>query len=197
MCFLPRRALNVSDCEIARAYKVAASGIEAIAFIVPRKVLLDADLRTHTHTYIQADSFQSDIYPLAPSSEPALTAGEFFSGKTAPPNLVSLGDGTIHTGTAPSVPPPSSPAAPLPTRTVSAPVPSTGQGHVAANPFGQGPDSHIRTTLDPSGGRAMVSPEVETESPFRSQSTSDVSHLPDPSYLKLMLMVFFRSAQES
>ena len=38
MCFLPRRGLNVSDCEIARAFKVAASSIEAIAFIVPRKV---------------------------------------------------------------------------------------------------------------------------------------------------------------
>lgn len=38
MCFLPRRALNVSDCEIARAYKVHASSIEPIAFIVPRRV---------------------------------------------------------------------------------------------------------------------------------------------------------------
>ena len=38
MYFLPRRALNVSECEIARAYKVAAGSIEAIAFIVPRKV---------------------------------------------------------------------------------------------------------------------------------------------------------------
>lgn len=38
MCFLPRRALSVSDCEIARAYKITASGIEPIAFIVPRKV---------------------------------------------------------------------------------------------------------------------------------------------------------------
>lgn len=43
MCFLPRRALNVSECEIARAYKVAASGIEAIAFIVPRKVRLSLE----------------------------------------------------------------------------------------------------------------------------------------------------------
>ena len=38
MCFLPRRGLSVSDCEIARAFKVAANSIEAIAFIVPRKV---------------------------------------------------------------------------------------------------------------------------------------------------------------
>jgi coronin-1B/1C/6 len=38
MCFLPRRALSVSDCEIARAYKIYGSSIEPIAFIVPRKV---------------------------------------------------------------------------------------------------------------------------------------------------------------
>lgn len=37
MCFLPRRALSVADCEIARAYKVYGSSIEPIAFIVPRK----------------------------------------------------------------------------------------------------------------------------------------------------------------
>lgn len=38
MCFLPRRALDVSECEIARAYKVSGTSIEPIAFIVPRKV---------------------------------------------------------------------------------------------------------------------------------------------------------------
>lgn len=38
MCFLPRRALSVSDCEIARAYKVYGATVEPIAFIVPRKV---------------------------------------------------------------------------------------------------------------------------------------------------------------
>ncbi|KJA22756.1 hypothetical protein HYPSUDRAFT_201850 [Hypholoma sublateritium FD-334 SS-4] len=86
MCFLPRRALNVADCEIARAYKVHGSSIEPIAFIVPRK----------------ADSFQSDIYPPAPSVEPSLTAAEFFNGKTAPLKLVGLGDGTVFSGPTPS-----------------------------------------------------------------------------------------------
>jgi coronin-1B/1C/6 len=38
MCFLPRRALNIRECEIARAYKISGSYIEPIAFIVPRKV---------------------------------------------------------------------------------------------------------------------------------------------------------------
>ncbi|KAI0676181.1 microtubule binding protein [Trametes maxima] len=105
MCFLPRRGLSVGDCEIARAYKVAATSIEAIAFIVPRK----------------SDSFQSDIYPPAPSAEPALSATEFFAGKTAPPKLVSLEDGAITTGAAP-LPVPA--ATPAPTKTTSAPPPA-------------------------------------------------------------------------
>lgn len=84
MCFLPRRALEVAECEIARAYKVSASAIEPIAFIVPRK----------------SDSFQSDIYPPVPSSEPCLTAGEFFSGKEPTLKLVSLEDGAVSTSTA-------------------------------------------------------------------------------------------------
>jgi len=84
MCFLPRRSLEVAECEIARAYKVTASAIEPIAFIVPRK----------------SDSFQSDIYPPAPSSEPSLTAGEFFSGKQPTLKLVSLENGAVSTSTA-------------------------------------------------------------------------------------------------
>ncbi len=55
MCFIPRRALSVSECEIARAYKVAGSVIEPIiAFIVPR----------------ESYQFQSDIYGDPPACSP-------------------------------------------------------------------------------------------------------------------------------
>ncbi|KAF8885078.1 hypothetical protein CPB84DRAFT_1850493 [Gymnopilus junonius] len=113
MCFLPRRALNVSDCEIARAYKVYGTTIEPIAFIVPRK----------------ADSFQSDIYPPAPSIEPSLSASEFFNGKVAPPKLVNLADGSTVAGpqrSAATSPPPAQSPPPIiqPTRTFSASAPS-------------------------------------------------------------------------
>ncbi|KAG6891135.1 hypothetical protein C0992_010430 [Termitomyces sp. T32_za158] len=101
MCFLPRRALNVGECEIARAYKVQSSSIEPIAFIVPRK----------------ADSFQSDIFPPAPSSEPSLSASEFFSGKYAPRNVVDLSSGTNFASSAPLL------TVPTATPTVSAPPP--------------------------------------------------------------------------
>ncbi|TFK37458.1 microtubule binding protein [Crucibulum laeve] len=113
MCFLPRRALSVSDCEIARAYKVHGSSIEPIAFIVPRR----------------ADSFQSDIYPPAPSSEPSLNASEFFNGKTAPQKLVDLSSGNVFASSAApaSVPLPATPAAaaapPTPVSAAPAPTP--------------------------------------------------------------------------
>ncbi|OBZ74065.1 Coronin-like protein crn1 [Grifola frondosa] len=148
MCFLPRRALSVSDCEIARAYKVAASSIEAIAFIVPRK----------------ADSFQSDIFPPAPSIEPALTAAEYFSGKTAAPKLVSLEDGSVFSGSAHSAAP-TPQAAPAPTRTTSAPAPAPAPAPVSAISIDTAPAKSETTPF--------ASSPVETRTLARSQSTSD------------------------
>lgn len=40
LVFLPKRALNVRENEIARAYKVTPSSVEPISFTVPRKVTL-------------------------------------------------------------------------------------------------------------------------------------------------------------
>ncbi|KAI0310412.1 microtubule binding protein [Amylostereum chailletii] len=112
MCFLPRRALSTSDCEIARAYKISGSGIEPIAFIVPRK----------------ADSFQSDIFPPAPSAEPSLTAAEFFSGKTATLKLVSLENGSVSAAPPSSItvpaPSPAPVSVPTPSRSTTAPMSS-------------------------------------------------------------------------
>jgi coronin-1B/1C/6 len=57
MCFVPRRAVNTSECEIARAYKLTTTAIEPIAFIVPRKVhsisaplIAPPHADPHTHT---------------------------------------------------------------------------------------------------------------------------------------------------
>lgn len=38
VAFMPKRALNVNECEIARAYKLTTNMIEPISFKVPRKV---------------------------------------------------------------------------------------------------------------------------------------------------------------
>lgn len=85
MAFLPRRSLNVDENEIARAYKVTSSMVQPVSFYVPRK----------------ADSFQADIFPLAQSNKPALTADEFFVDKeTKTPNLLDFENKSIITGDA-------------------------------------------------------------------------------------------------
>ncbi|KAH9971015.1 microtubule binding protein [Lactifluus volemus] len=99
MCFVPRRAVNTSECEIARAYKLTTTTIEPISFIVPRK----------------SDSFQSDIFPPAPSIEPSLTAGEFFSGKPISLKFVSLETGAISTAAEAAAASRRVPSEPMPT----------------------------------------------------------------------------------
>jgi coronin-1B/1C/6 len=133
MCFLPRRALSVSDCEIARAYKVASASIEPIAFIVPRK----------------ADGFQSDIFPPAMSLEPALQASEFFAGKTAPPKIVDLQTGMVSSASTPITTPSSQ--VPPPTKSFSAPAPEPVAAPVASPP--------VRKPSEPT---PTFSPKVET-----------------------------------
>ncbi|KAF9094880.1 Coronin-like protein crn1 [Mortierella sp. GBA35] len=75
--FMPKRGLNVNDCEIARAYKVSNGIVEPISFTVPRK----------------SDSFQADLFPDCVGDEAALTADAWFGGETANPKLVSLEKG--------------------------------------------------------------------------------------------------------
>ncbi|KAF9456278.1 hypothetical protein BDZ94DRAFT_1178092 [Collybia nuda] len=156
MCFLPRRALNVTDCEIARAYKVHGSSIEPIGFIVPRK----------------ADSFQSDIFPPAPSAEPSLTAAEFFSGKNAPRNLVDLSSGLSFSG--PTVP--ATPVSPAPAVSSAPPpasiAPSKSLGAPAPSPALSVPEPVRSKTWD-AQPQATSSPAAETRSPVQSQSSAD------------------------
>lgn len=91
MAFLPRRALNVDENEIARAYKVSPPTIHPVSFYVPRK----------------SEAFQADIFPPARSAEPSLTADEFFvDQKTQTPHLYHFETRTIIRG---------EPAAPLST----------------------------------------------------------------------------------
>ncbi|KAF8757799.1 WD repeat coronin family [Rhizoctonia solani] len=145
MCFLPRRALSVSDCEIMRAYKVYGSTIEPIGFVVPRK----------------SDQFQSDIFPPAPSSEPALTAAEWFTGKTAPQNLVDLDTGTV------SAAPASAPAtfAPQPTPAAAAPPP-------AAAPKPVDPPTPASIPIPPTPAAAQTPIATEAASPSNEANSA-------------------------
>lgn len=77
VAFAPKRAVNVSQVEVAKAFKLHTTMVEPISFQVPRK----------------SDAFQEDIYPPALSGEAALSADEFWSGKSANPIRVSLEKG--------------------------------------------------------------------------------------------------------
>jgi len=79
MGYLPKRAVNTSEVEVARLYKLHSNAIEPISFRVPRK----------------SDNFASDIYTDTCDGKPALTCEEFFSGKDANPILFSLKDGFV------------------------------------------------------------------------------------------------------
>jgi len=79
LAMFPKRAMNVSECEIARLLKVTPSSLEPISFNVPRK----------------SDIFQDDIYPDTFGGEPSETAADFFAGKNAKPKLISLKGGFV------------------------------------------------------------------------------------------------------
>jgi len=79
VAFVPKRACNVSEVEIARAYKLHTSMIEPISFKVPRK----------------SDVFQDDIYPDTYAGEASLSCAEFFGGKDAEPKKISLKNGFV------------------------------------------------------------------------------------------------------
>ncbi|KAK1832322.1 hypothetical protein QBC39DRAFT_281515 [Podospora conica] len=111
IAFIPRRGINVHENEIMRAFKtVNDSYIEPISFTVPRR----------------AETFQSDIYPPAVGSKPAMSAKEWLDGKTAVPAKIDLE--SIYDGNAPvevaSDFKPTPAAAPAPVKTpVVAPAP--------------------------------------------------------------------------
>ncbi|KAK1218858.1 Coronin-like protein crn1 [Marasmius sp. AFHP31] len=157
MAFLPRRALNVSENEIARAYKISGSYIEPIAFIVPRK----------------SDSFQSDIYPPALSIEPSLDAAEFFNGKQAPRNLVSLDSGKTY---ASSAPPASAPASSAPTPARQPPIsvtPPAATPAAAPSPITKSysaPPAQPQAAPEPVKSESVASPTVSVQQSDDSQT---------------------------
>ncbi|KAK6184543.1 hypothetical protein SNE40_001820 [Patella caerulea] len=79
MGFMPKRGLNVNQCEIARIYKLHNSGLcEVIPFTVPRR----------------SDLFQEDLYPDTAADVPAISAEEWWvDRKDADPVLISLKGG--------------------------------------------------------------------------------------------------------
>lgn len=80
LAMLPKRCVNISDCEIVKMLKIGVKLLEPISFQVPRK----------------SDVFQDDIFPDCFAGEPALTAEEWLSGKDAEPKTMSLAPGFVQ-----------------------------------------------------------------------------------------------------
>ncbi|GAA5821405.1 hypothetical protein JCM11251_004607 [Rhodosporidiobolus azoricus] len=120
MCFAPPRAVDVGGNEIAKAYKAVGTTIEPISFVVPRK----------------SDSFQADLFPPVPSSEPALSASDWFGGKSSAPILVnqetkqhtassSAAPASSYRSSPPAATPAPAPAAPEPVKAATPPAATT------------------------------------------------------------------------
>jgi len=65
-CFVPKRAMDTTKCEIARFMKITDKSIVPCSFTVPRKT--------------GKDIFQEDLYPEARSGLPSCTGDEYLAG---------------------------------------------------------------------------------------------------------------------
>merc|ERR1719210_1152414 len=75
-CFVPKRAMRVFDCEVARYMKVTREAVIPVSFRVPRKA--------------GAEIFQEDIYPDCAAGLPSMTADEYLGGDNKGPILKSM-----------------------------------------------------------------------------------------------------------
>jgi len=79
MVTVPKRMVNVSECEVDRMLKLSVKMMEPVGFCVPRK----------------SDIFQDDIYPPTFSGESEIGAAAWFSGKNGKVLTVSLQGGFV------------------------------------------------------------------------------------------------------
>jgi len=75
-CWVPKRALDTSTCEVARFLKLTKNSVIPLSFCVPRKT--------------GADIFQEDIYPDCFAGVPSMTTEEYFEGKNAKSVTMSM-----------------------------------------------------------------------------------------------------------
>ncbi|KAM3721965.1 Coronin-2A [Dirofilaria immitis] len=82
VCLLPKRGLNILQCEIMRIFRVDAEQlvIEPLSFFVPRR----------------ADGFQADLYPPTRSPTPSLSFREWLAGLNREPIMLELKDCVLN-----------------------------------------------------------------------------------------------------
>ncbi|KAL0483086.1 hypothetical protein AKO1_014975 [Acrasis kona] len=79
MCALPKLALDVGNCEVARLFKLENKQVVPISFKIPRR----------------GEQFASDLFPDTPSFEPALSASEWFGGANKDPIYTAVKPGDV------------------------------------------------------------------------------------------------------
>ncbi|GMH60124.1 hypothetical protein TL16_g02980 [Triparma laevis f. inornata] len=75
VCFVPKRALDVMDVEVARMLKLTDKGVEQIPFKIPRR---------------DKHKFCEELFPLSAAYESAMDAKSYLEGKNADPVLSSV-----------------------------------------------------------------------------------------------------------
>jgi coronin-1B/1C/6 len=74
MAMLPKRVVNTAECEVVRLLKLGTSDVQPLKFVIPRK----------------SELFQGDLFPDCRAAKAGLKSSEFFDGKNANPQLMSL-----------------------------------------------------------------------------------------------------------
>ncbi len=75
VCLMPRRDLDIMDCEAARVFKLSDKDIVPISFKVPRR---------------DKSRFVTELYPPSAVLEPAISLEEYLNNKDSSPKLGSL-----------------------------------------------------------------------------------------------------------
>lgn len=94
-----KRGCNISANEIDRFYRLNSNGLcQVISMTVPRKVstyiqILKLLLIRCLKIDFQSEMYQEDLYPSTVSSQPALSAEEWFSGRDENPVMMDLKTG--------------------------------------------------------------------------------------------------------
>jgi coronin-1B/1C/6 len=121
---------------------------------------------------LQSDSFQSDIFPLAPSAEPSLGASEFFNGTSdIKAKMVNLENGSGTTSSKPSA------YQSQPTKAASAPAPAPAPAASIPEPEPPKPVVRAESYSAPTPTSAVEPPSAHRASPMAVDSGPDSSAL--------------------
>ncbi|ORX59750.1 DUF1900-domain-containing protein [Hesseltinella vesiculosa] len=151
----PKSVLDVMNTEVARLLALTTAGVVPISYHIPRKQYID---------------FHSELFPDTNGSMPALTATDWFNGKTEPLDKVSLDPKKRQTIQKPK----HAAAAPSPAQQTPTPEPSPSTALPAINAASNSP-----TNDKPAAANAPASNTTAGAPASESNQVSSTSISPD------------------